>query len=146
MSVRGTDVGPSVPPVPMGDLVGRVAHRLILEVERALGPAGLNIDQWRVLDLLADGAGHPMTEIADHAMVPAPTCTEIVDRLADSALVYRRIDQADRRRVLVHLSDHGRNVHEEHAPRVVAAEGTVSGTLEPAERAHLRALLERLSG
>ncbi len=145
MSVHRMDVGRSVPPVPMGDLVGRVAHRLIVEVERALGPAGLNIDQWRVLNLLADGAGHPMTEIADHAMVPAPTCTKIVDRLADSALVYRRTDQADRRRVLVLLSDHGRAAHEEHALRVAAAESAVSGSLDSAERAQLRSLLERLS-
>lgn len=144
MSVQGMDVGRSVPQVPMGDLVGRVARRLVVEVERTLEPAGLTIEQWRVLDLLADGVGHPMAEIADHAMVPAPTCTKIVDRLADSALVYRRTDQADRRRVLVLLSEHGRDVHEEHAARVVAAEDAASGALEPSERAQLRALLERL--
>lgn len=145
MSAHEVDAGYPVPPVPMSDLVGRLAHRLTVEVERALGPGGLNIDQWRVLDLLSDGAGHPMTGIAEHAMVPAPTCTKIVDRLADSALVYRRTDQADRRRVLVLLSDLGRAVYDKHAPLVAAAEGAVSGALGPGERAQLRSLLRRLS-
>ncbi len=131
--------------VPLGDLVGRVAHRLTHEVELALAPGGLNLDQWRVLDLLADGGGHPMTEIADHAMVPAPTLTKIVDRLTDSALVYRRADQADRRRVLVLLSEHGHAVHGENAPLVTAAESRVAGALDAAERAQLRLLLRRLT-
>lgn len=143
MSVAGTDDARSA--VPLGDLVGRVAHRLAREVEQALYPGGLNIDQWRVLDLLADGAGHPMSEIAEHVMVPPPTLTKIVDRLTDSALVYRRADPADRRRVLVLLSEHGRAVHHEHAPAVTAAEGRVTDTLDAAERTRLRLLLERLT-
>lgn len=146
MSAQGWGARQPGPPIPMGDLVSRIARRVTLEVEHALGASGLNIDQWRVLELLADGAGHPMTEIADHAMVPAPTCTKIVDRLADSALVYRRADEADRRRVIVLLSDHGRSVYDEHAPRVAAVEVEVSGSLDPGERAQLRDLLERLSG
>ncbi|WP_300009151.1 MarR family transcriptional regulator [Pseudonocardia sp.] len=132
-------------PVPLGDLVGRVAHRMAREVERELAAAGLTIDQWRVLGLLADGAGHPMSEIAEHAMVPAPTLTKIVDRLTDSAMVYRRADVADRRRVLVLLSEHGRTVHDELAPGVAAAEDRMSGDLDAAERTTLRRLLERLA-
>ncbi|MDN5929774.1 MAG: MarR family winged helix-turn-helix transcriptional regulator [Pseudonocardia sp.] len=149
MSVAGTDdTSPPAPldePAGLGDLVGRIAHRMTREVEQELALSGLNIDQWRVLELLADGAGHPMTEIAEHAMVPAPTLTKIVDRLTDSALVYRRTDPTDRRRVLVLLSDHGRTVHGEHAPRVAAVERRVSGGLDRAERVQLRRLLERLA-
>ena len=132
-------------PVPLGHLVGRVAYRMTREVEQELAVAGLNIDQWRVLDLLADGAGHPRSEIAEHAMVPAPTLTKIVDRLTDSAMVYRRADADDRRRVLVLLSEHGRAVYDGLAPGVAAAEGRMSGDLDAAERRALRRLLERLA-
>lgn len=143
MSVAGTDDAPH--PLPLGDLVDRVAHRLTRERERALAASGLNIDQWRVLTLLADGAGHPMNEIAEHAMVPAPTLTKIIDRLTDSALVYRRPDRSDRRRVLVLLSELGRTVYDEHRAGVTAAESRAADTLDAAERAQLRHLLERLS-
>ena len=77
---------------------------------------GLNLEQWRTLDLLADGDGHSMTEIAGHVMVPAPTLTKIVDRLVESALVYRRPDERDRRRILVFLSDRGRGAAPQAGP------------------------------
>lgn len=114
-------------------------------VELELGRGGLNVEQWRVLDLLSDSCGHPMSEIAAHAMVPAPTLTKIVDRLVDAALVYRRPDEVDRRRVLVFLSDHGREVHASLVPRVLAAEGEIVDGLDTAGREQLRQLLNLLT-
>lgn len=143
MSVAGTDDAQPLPP--LGDLVGRVARRMTRAQEQSLVASGLNIDQWRVLELLADGAGHPMSEIAEHAMVPAPTLTKIIDRLTDSALVYRRPDRTDRRRVLVLLSELGRTVHDEHTPRVALAQGRATEALDAVERAQLRHLLEKLA-
>lgn len=143
MSVAGTD--DAHPSPPLGDLLDRIAHRMTSEREQALTASGLNIDQWRVLVLLADGTGHPMSEIAEHAMVPAPTLTKIIDRLTDSALVYRRPDLTDRRRVLVLLSELGRSVFDELSPQVTAAEDEVTEPLDAVEHAQLRHLLRRLS-
>lgn len=132
-------------PVSPGQLVGRLCHLLDKRATDALA-GGRSLDQWRVLDLLADGQGHPMTEIACHALVPAPTLTKIVDRLVESTLVYRRPDDVDRRRVLVFLSERGRGVHTELAPAMAEAEAEVLDELTPAERATLVSLLERLIG
>lgn len=107
---------------------------------------GPTLEQWRVLELLSDGDGHTMTEIAAHALVPAPTLTKIVDRLVDSALVYRRPDDTDRRRVLVLLSAHGREEYERLAPEVARAEDDALDLLDADERAQLGRLLERLVG
>jgi Transcriptional regulators len=123
-----------------------VEHRVARQIERVLGADGLNLEQWRVIDLLSDGEGHPMTEIAAHAMVPAPTLTKIVDRLIASALVYRRPDEIDRRRVLVFLSDHGRDMHDRLAPEVARAETEIADELGGSEYAHLVEMLERLAG
>ena len=79
----------------------------ILEAEAA----GCSIEQWRVLALLADEQGHTMTEVADYALLPAPTATKLIDRLVAGNLVYRHPDPADRRRVLVHASERGRDLH-----------------------------------
>lgn len=73
--------------------------------------AGCSIEQWRVLTLLADEQGHTMTEVADYALLPAPTATKLVDRLVADNLVYRHPDPTDRRRVLVHASERGRELH-----------------------------------
>jgi DNA-binding MarR family transcriptional regulator len=138
-SVDGT--GPAGPPLSL--LLSQVAHECSRRIEQALGPDGPTLDQWRVLALLADGAGHPMTEVAGHAMVPAPTLTKIVDRLVDRALVYRRADVADRRRVLVFLSEHGRRVHDGLAPAVAEVDLVIAGGLG-ADADRLRDLLDRV--
>jgi DNA-binding MarR family transcriptional regulator len=96
-----------------------------------------------VLTLLADGAGHPMSEIAAHAMVPAPTLTKIVDRLVDRALVYRRPDDADRRRVLVFLSAHGRAEYGRLTPAVAEVGESLAAELGT-DAGLLAGLLERL--
>jgi DNA-binding MarR family transcriptional regulator len=146
------DVGTSAPPATertaractLAELIGQVEHRVSRRVEVALGPDGPTLDQWRVLTLLADGCGHPMSEIANHAMVPAPTLTKIVDRLVDRALVYRRADDTDRRRVLVFLSEHGRATHERLASAVADVEEAIAAALGGREAAQLVELLEHL--
>jgi len=63
-------------------------------------------------------------------LMPHPTLTKAVDRLVESALVYRRQDEADRRRVAVYLADRGRDLVRrldeqsvEHQGRIEAAYG-----------------------
>jgi DNA-binding MarR family transcriptional regulator len=133
----------SASPLALPELLSQVAYRISRRVEAALGPDGPTLDQWRVLAFLADGAGHPMTEIAAHAMVPAPTLTKLVDRLVDRALVYRRADDADRRRVLVFLSAHGHVEHERLAPAVAAVGESLDAELD-SDAATFTELLERL--
>lgn len=130
--------------LPLAETVIRVEHLVARRMERALGPDGPPLDQWRVLHLLADGDGHPMSGIATLIGIPAPTLTKIVDRLVDSALVHRRADEADRRRVLVFLSSHGRAVHDRLAPAVARADADLATLLPGVDARRLSALLARL--
>jgi DNA-binding MarR family transcriptional regulator len=136
--------GPAALPRALPELLSQVAHEVSRRVEAALGPDGPTLDQWRVLALLTDGAGHPMTEIASHARVPAPTLTKIVDRLVDRALVYRRVDEVDRRRVLVFLSEHGRTTHERLTPAVAGIGHALMDELGSHDAHRLVELLGRL--
>jgi DNA-binding MarR family transcriptional regulator len=111
--------------------------RLLAAVERkvsgrlaaALQSAGSTVEQWRVLSLLADNRGHTMTELADYALLPAPTLTKVVDRMVAANLVHRRVDEEDRRRVLALLTPRGRTVYR-----------SLQRTMEQ-EESELRALL-----
>ena len=78
-------------------------------------------------------------------MVPAPTLTKIVDRLVESALVHRRVDDSDRRRVLVLTSEHGAGLHRQLAPVVARAEDDIAAELDAAEADQLKRLLSRLA-
>jgi DNA-binding MarR family transcriptional regulator len=95
-----------------------------------LATEGVTIEQWRILRALSDGYGHSMGDLAIAVLMPHPTLTKAVDRLIDDALVYRRQDEVDRRRVAVFLADRGRTLverldwhAEEHHHAVEAAFG-----------------------
>ncbi|BBH66702.1 hypothetical protein ACTI_33870 [Actinoplanes sp. OR16] len=74
-------------------------------------------DAWRVVQVLADGKGHFMTELSDLAFLPPGSLTRLVDQLVEDNLVYRRGDDVDRRRIRVHLAARGRRLHDRVAER-----------------------------
>lgn len=116
--------GPPFVPQPWDDLVHALSHaehRVGRRLAAVLAGEGLSVETWRVLSRLADGAGHPMTAIADFALMPPPSLTKLVDRLVSDNLVYRRADPTDRRRVLVYLSARGR-IQQQRAQRLVDRE------------------------
>ncbi|KAA5830076.1 MarR family transcriptional regulator [Saccharopolyspora hirsuta] len=104
-----------------GPLV-RAARAVVATVEQVLKPEGLTFDQWLVLDTLATEGGLAMAELAERTTTPGPTLTRLVDRLVSTALLYREVDPADRRKVLVHLSRRGQSEHRRIAPQVATAE------------------------
>jgi DNA-binding MarR family transcriptional regulator len=123
--------------VPETTLRSHVAY-LLAEAEQAvnrglaeaLAADGMTVEQWRILRALSDGHGHSMGELALAVLMPHPTLTKAVDRLIDDALVYRRQDDADRRRVAVFLADRGQELlrrldrqAEEHHRSIEAAYG-----------------------
>ncbi|WP_433917665.1 MarR family transcriptional regulator [Streptomyces canus] len=88
-------------------LLTRAERLSMRRVQSVLDEFECSVEAWRVLDLLSDGQGHNMTALADHAFLPAPTLTKLVDQLVDQNLVFRRVDPADRRRILAHLTPRG---------------------------------------
>jgi DNA-binding MarR family transcriptional regulator len=106
-------------------VLGHLERQVSRRVEEVLAAEQLTVDQWRVLDLLADGQWHPMSWIAAHIAVPGATLTKLVDRLVDTSLVYRLVDETDRRRVLVYLWERGREVHERLRPAIENVEADI---------------------
>ena len=127
----------------MAWLLSQTAHLLNQRLCMALEAEGLTVGQWWVLRLLSDGAGHRMGEVADHAMLPAPTLTKAVDQLVAANLVDRRADRQDRRRVLISLTARGRRLQRQLA-RQVSPIAIVGDALDDAEVAQLTQLLQRL--
>jgi DNA-binding MarR family transcriptional regulator len=108
----------SVPSPGLAHLLAHAERRLDRRMAVVLAEEGCSVEQWRVLSVIADGKGHPMTEIADQVLMPAPSLTKLVDRMVADNLVHRRPDRADRRRVLLHLTARGRALHQRAAHRL----------------------------
>jgi MarR family transcriptional regulator, organic hydroperoxide resistance regulator len=115
-----------------------VTHALceVLAAERA------TVAQWHVLSLLADEATHPMTQIADSTLLTAPTATRLIDAMVRDGLVQRANDDADRRRVLVRITPHGRSRHRRLSARVRRHRAAI---LAGADLVRLRRIVERLT-
>jgi DNA-binding MarR family transcriptional regulator len=102
-------------------LLTRAERLLSRRVAEIVADEGHTIDAWRVLSLLADGAGHPMTAIADQVFLPPGTLTKLVDHLVEHNLVHRKVDPEDRRRIRAYLTPRGRALHDQVNTRVQAS-------------------------
>lgn len=130
----------------LADLLARAERRVSAEISAVLEEQGATLYQWRVFTLLADGEGHPMSEIAAYALLPPPTLTKVVDRLVSAGLVHRRVDSVDRRRLLVFLTAAGRELYRRLDRAAESSTAQVLGDLDPDDRAALSQLLSRLTG
>jgi hypothetical protein len=77
--------------------LSQAAHQLNERLSGVLEAEGLTPGQWWVLGLLSDGAGHTMSEAADHAMLPAGRlCVVLLLAVDDMAPSFAR-GHAERR-------------------------------------------------
>lgn len=99
-------------------LLARAERDLTVRIAAALHAEGCAVERWRALSLIADGAGHPMVELAEHTLLSPPTLTRLVDGMVADNLVHRRVDDRDRRRVLVFVTQRGQTLHRRIALRI----------------------------
>jgi DNA-binding MarR family transcriptional regulator len=93
-----------------------------------------------------DGTEEPLssTEIANRLLVTTASMTSLLDTLERQGLVRRVPHPSDRRKVLVEISDEGRETIDRVMPMVHAANASALSVLTEPERAELCALLARL--
>jgi DNA-binding MarR family transcriptional regulator len=127
-------------------LLTLVERSVVQRIGDTLRKDGATIEEWRVLQLLGDDAGHAMAEIAEFAMLLAPSLTKVVDRMVSVNLVHRRVDETDRRRVLVFATDRGRQALQRWSSAVAQEHEDIVNAVGSEEMALLRALLIRAAG
>ncbi|MBX2844414.1 MAG: MarR family transcriptional regulator [Flammeovirgaceae bacterium] len=81
--------------------------------------AGITVDQWVVLDELQQKNGLSQNEIADCTFKDAPTVTRIIDLLCKKGLTERSMDENDRRRFKIMLTEEGKAKVKEVLPVVI---------------------------
>lgn len=132
-------------PEELADAVQLLSRRLRHGALHRLAPLGLTPGQSRALSSL-DRAGRPlrMAELAEALRVVPRSATGVVDGLVEAGLVERAADSANRRSVLVGLTDAGRGTLEEltQARRQTAEE--LFGSLSPDEQRQLLTLLTQV--
>ncbi|GAB3487917.1 MarR family winged helix-turn-helix transcriptional regulator [Amycolatopsis cihanbeyliensis] len=112
---------------PLIRVLTRAARVVTVRVEQLLKPEGFGLDQWLVVEALAERSGLSMADLAARTMVTGPTLTRVVDKLVSNAVVYREVDEEDRRRVRVYLSPRGRAAYKRIAAKIGKVERELLG-------------------
>lgn len=123
-------------------LLTRAERLLGRRITAVLETEGCRLDAWRVITLLSDDVGHPMTELAERAFLPPATLTKLIDHLCEENLVHRRVDEADRRRIRAYLTPRGHRLHRRISGEIEVSVAAL--TAGSAERELLEDLLARL--
>jgi MarR family transcriptional regulator, organic hydroperoxide resistance regulator len=123
-------------------MLTRAERLMARRLSAILDAEGCSLDAWRVMTLLSDGAGHQMTEVAEQAFLAPATLTKLVDHLVDNNVVYRRVDDLDRRRIRAYLTARGRSMHQRIDREIQASVARLTTTSEDTEQ--LQQMLSRL--
>ncbi len=91
-------------------LLSQAERQLNRQLDVEFRAEGVPVEQWRILKLLAEENGRSMGDLAEAALLNHPTLTKTIDRMVSLALVYRRADKTDRRKVLIFIAERGRAV------------------------------------
>jgi DNA-binding MarR family transcriptional regulator len=139
------DIAPASVMQRLAQLLSQAERGVTRQLGRLLEDESCTVEQWRTLMLLADGLSHPMSEIAEFALVPAPSLTRLIDRMVADNLAYRKADPRDRRRVLVRITPRGRSLQKRLAGRIEGSQSAILAEADPDDVAQLAALLTHLA-
>lgn len=127
----------------LGSLLSRLAHVIRLRTAEALADVDLDPRTAGVLLALREDGPSNLTSLGRATRIDRTTIGERVDALTERGLLERTRSDADRRVVLVSLTDAGQTLADDVAERVSHIEDSVLHVLDRRERDHLRDLLTR---
>jgi len=118
------------------------AHRALEQrTEAALAGMGLTVRDLGVLRVIAGGEAESQQEVAAVLGIDPTSMVALLDALEHREIVARRPSAQDRRRNVIELTGHGRDVFRQAEDRYAEAEKTFTSSLGDAGAARLRRAL-----
>jgi DNA-binding MarR family transcriptional regulator len=129
------------------DRIMGISRRIKRSMDETLSGFGLTWGEWAVLGTLRKAEGNRAApgELARHHELSSGAMTNRIDQLEEAGFVRRVPNAADRRGVIVELTDAGRRVWHESVDVQAKKEALVTAAaLDADEREELNAYLRRL--
>lgn len=104
----------------------------------------LTIPEWRIMAVLGRFGAMSSNEIVERTAMDKVRVSRAVALLAGKGRLLRRIDPADRRRVVLDLSPKGRAVYAEIVPLALGVEARLLAPLTADERMLVERVIDRL--
>ncbi len=133
------------------DEIRKVAHQLYRLSEASLESTDLSYAQYRVLlhllfnEWLGNAEGLNPSEISTHQGTSRNTISALIRSLEDAGLLARELDQDDRRRFYIRLTEAGRQKIRDHANRHMQLVSNIFAVFTPDEMNTLSGLLQKLN-
>jgi DNA-binding MarR family transcriptional regulator len=127
-----------------GYWLSRLQAEMHGRLERRLAEHGVTAAQWGVLIALHQGASNTVRGLAAFLAVDGGAVTRLIDRLEGKGLVARQVDRADRRSVLLSLSEAGRALIGPLVQAVDEHDAEILRDLSSTERRQFLGALSRL--
>jgi len=105
---------------------------------------GLKIPEWRLVAIIAETEGATQQALGLATRMDKVTVSRAAATLVERGLVERRPNATDQRSHLLSLTDAGRTLYENVAPKALELEAQVFAGFTKAEIASFRAMLDRL--
>jgi DNA-binding MarR family transcriptional regulator len=110
-------------------------------LDAVLRPSGVTALQYTALSVLERRPTMSSSDLARSSFVRAQSTHDLVSALTKRGLIERSVDPANRRRLLISLTEAGYAFLEEYDPLVAALEDEMLRELEPDERETFRRFL-----
>lgn len=96
-----------------GTTIGKLFGQMTLLINRSFAAAGyeISIEQFRVLELLAEKEGISQQELAQGLLKTKPNVTHLIDQMEQKGLLFRHSDKKDRRTNLISFTPKGKQVY-----------------------------------
>jgi DNA-binding MarR family transcriptional regulator len=126
-------------------LIEGLAKRLRQFQEQTLKETNLTLPQYYILTLLAEKDGRPLKELAERLSCTRAAMTGIVDTMEKKELVTRSPNHADRRSLLITLTERGKTILQATPGLEKMFAGCCCEVLPADEGGELNRLLKKLS-
>jgi DNA-binding MarR family transcriptional regulator len=119
----------------------RVELAVRAHLDDLLKPSGITALQYTALTVLERHDGLPAAQLARDSFVTAQSIADIVRALENRGLIHRERNPRNRRELLIHLTEEGRQLLADHADGVAALEERMVSKLTARQVAQFRAAL-----
>jgi DNA-binding MarR family transcriptional regulator len=128
-------------PFQLGVVANRVSQTIAKIIDRKFD---LHIPEWRMLVALANHAPCSANDVARRTSMDRARISRAQQRLVDLKLITAGEDPADKRRVVLRLTDQGRDITAALVPDAVRTEQALIEVLDADERRYLQRILAKL--
>lgn len=144
MSTKGASAFDTDPEQSVGYLIRDSSRLILARLQTLLEPHSVTLGQYFVLRELWQNEGLTQRELSDRIAIQEPSMVAAIDAMEKRDLVVRVRSRADRRKIHLYLTAHGRSLRDDLLGAAASIINGATADLTPDELETLRMLLQRI--